>query len=156
MPATAKDKALRLLTVRSRSRDGLRRRLIQAGFEPPEVETTLDDLERVGLLDDRKFAEDLLNYKLRRGGYGSRAALTALRKEGVPREIAEEAVASIRWDDEEARAEEVAWSRASRLSSLPHDVAYRRLLDFLQRRGFDPEVARTVANRVLESDSPRV
>ena len=156
MPVTAKEKALRLLTVRARSRDGLRRRLMQAGYEEAEVDQALDDLERVGLLDDRKFAEDMVSHRLRIGGYGSRAALGALRKEGIPREIAEQAVASTRWDDEEARAEEVAWTRAARLSSLPHEVAYRRLLGFLQRRGFDPDVARTVTNRVLESDAPRV
>lgn len=129
---------------------------MQAGYEQAEIDQALDDLERVGLLDDRKFAEDMVSHRLRQGGYGSRAALAALRKEGVPREIAEQAVASIKWDDEEARAEEVAWARVARLASLPQDVAYRRLLAFLQRRGFDGDVARTVTNRVLETDAPRV
>src|SRR5436309_7523878 len=43
---TAKDRALRLLGVRERSRRELERRLGQAGFEPEEIEETLEDLAR--------------------------------------------------------------------------------------------------------------
>ena len=50
---TAKDRALGLLAVRWRSRDELRRRLLRAGFEPPEVDSALVDLEGVGLMEDR-------------------------------------------------------------------------------------------------------
>lgn len=152
MPATAKDRALRLLAVRSRSRQELRRRLRRAGYEPPEIESAVADLERAGLVDDRRFAEDLAAEKLRRRGYGPRAALTALRQAGVAPEVAERAVEAAGLDDEEARAEEVARGRVPRLAGLAPEVAYRRLLGFLLRRGFDPEAARTACNRALSGE----
>lgn len=153
MPASAKDRALRLLGVRSRSREELRERLARAGFPEDEIDAALDDLERVGLLDDERFAEEVVRDRLGRRGFGPRGALQALRGFGVPREVAERAVEA--WGgDEEGRVEEVARSRLRRLSSLPPEVASRRLLDFLLRRGFDPEVARSACRRALASRDP--
>jgi regulatory protein len=151
LATSAKDRALRLLGVRARSRDELRRRLRQAGHAEEEAEAALADLERVGLIDDEAFATEVVRWKLDRQGFGHRAALTALREKGVPREIAERAVAEAGWEqDEEARAEEVAAARLPRLAALDRGTAYRRLQGFLLRRGFDPEVVRTVCGRLLD------
>lgn len=149
MAAGAKDRALRLLGVRSRSREELRRRLSQAGFPGDEIAGALEDLERVGLVDDERFADEVVRWRLSRQGYGHRAALDTLRKAGVDRSVAERAVAEVGWEDEEARAEEVGRGRLPRLEGLPREAARRRLMGFLLRRGFDPEVARTVCARLL-------
>jgi regulatory protein len=149
MAASAKDRALRLLGVRSRSREELRRRLSQAGFPEDEITEALVDLERVGLVDDERFADEVVRWKLSRQGYGHRAALDTLRKAGVDRSVAEQAVAEAGWEDEEARAEEVGRARLPRLAGLPPQSARRRLVGFLLRRGFEPEVARAVCARLL-------
>lgn len=151
MATTAKDRALRLLGVRARSRDELRRRLRQAGHPEEETETALSDLERVGLIDDEAFATEVVRWKLDRQGLGHRAALTALREKGVAREVAERAVADAGWEeDEESRAQEVAAARLPRLAGLDPGTGYRRLQSFLLRRGFDPEVVRAVCARLLD------
>jgi regulatory protein len=153
MPASAKDRALRLLGVRSRSRKELRGRLAKAGFPEDEIAPALDDLERVGLLDDERFAEEVVRDRMGRRGFGPRGALEALRTFGVPRDVAERAVEA--WSgDEERAADEVARSRLRRLAGLPPGVASRRLLGFLLRRGFDPEVARAACRRALASEEP--
>lgn len=149
MAASAKDRALRLLGVRSRSREELRRRLERAGFPEDEIAEALGDLERVGLVDDERFADEVVRWRLSRQGYGHRAALDTLRKAGVERSVAERAVEDAGWEDEEARAEEVGRGRLARLEGLAPDAAYRRLMGFLLRRGFDPEVVRTVCGRLL-------
>ncbi len=149
MAAGAKDRALRLLGVRSRSREELRRRLSRAGFPEDEITGALQDLERAGLVDDERFAEEVVRWRLSRQGYGRRAALDTLRRAGVERSIAEGALAGAGWVDEEARAEEVGRARLARLEGLPPETARRRLMGFLLRRGFDPEVARTVCARLL-------
>ncbi len=147
----AKDRALRLLAVRSRSREELRRRLRRAGYAGPEVVAALEDLEAVGLIDDDAFARELARHKLRGQGYGRRGALAALRSAGVDPSVAERALDQEGDEDEEARAEEVARARIPRLRGLEADVAYRRLVGFLLRRGFEGEVARAVCRRVLGS-----
>ncbi|HEX6261961.1 MAG TPA: regulatory protein RecX [Actinomycetota bacterium] len=149
MGASAKDRALRLLGVRSRSREELRRRLKRAGFPEDEIAEALGDLERVGLVDDERFADEVVRWRLSRQGYGHRAALDTLRKAGVDRGVAERAVSAAGWEDDEARAEEVGRARLARLEGLAPDAAYRRLMGFLLRRGFDPEVVRTVCGRLL-------
>jgi regulatory protein len=143
---SAKDRALRLLSVRSRSRAELERRLVRAGYEPDEVEAAIADLEEVGLVDDERFARELAEAKRRRG-MGRRAGLAALRAKGVDREIAEQAVGEVNPEDEADRAYELALGRLERLRSLPPDVAYRRAVGFLVRRGFEPVIASTAVRR---------
>ncbi|HKX24916.1 MAG TPA: regulatory protein RecX [Actinomycetota bacterium] len=143
---SAKDRALRLLSVRSRSRVELERRLARAGYEPDEVQVAIADLEEVGLVDDERFARELAEAKRRRG-MGRRAGLAALRAKGVDREIAEQAVGEVNPEDEADRAYELARARLERLRSMPPHVAYRRTMGFLVRRGFELVIASTAVRR---------
>jgi regulatory protein len=104
----------------------------------------------VGLIDDERFALDLATHELHRRSAGRRAALASLRKHGVARNLAERAVEEVDPGDEEDRALELARRRASRLGRLDEATAYRRLLSFLQRRGYGGETARTAAHRAVE------
>ena len=148
-PERAKERALRLLSVRSRSHAELSRRLRMAGFAEPDIDSALADLESVGLIDDERFARELASHEVGARLAGRRAALASLRKAGVSGDLAERAVEEASGEDEETRAEELARSRLGRLRSLPPDAAYRRLLGFLQRRGYSGEVARTACRRAL-------
>ena len=124
----------------------LERRLARAGYELDEVAAAIADLEEVGLVDDERFARELAEAKRRRG-MGRRAGLAALRAKGVDREIAEQAVGEVNPEDEAARAYELARARLERLRSVPPDVAYRRTVGFLVRRGFEPVIASTAVRR---------
>jgi regulatory protein len=121
-----------------------------AGFDEPDIEEGLADLEAVGLIDDERFAQELAAHEVGGRLAGRRAALASLRKAGVARDLAERAVEEVSGEDEEARAEELARSRLGRLRNLPPDAAYRRLLGFLQRRGYSGDTARAVCRRVME------
>jgi regulatory protein len=140
--------------VRSRSRDELQRRLLRAGYEAEEIEVALEDLERVGLVDDERFAREVAAHQIDRRLAGRRAALATLRKHGVARDLAERVMEEADPGDEEDRALEVARVRASRLSALEPATAFRRLLGFLERRGYAGEAARNAAKKALE-ETPR-
>jgi regulatory protein len=148
---SVKERALRLLSVRSRSRAELRQRLVRAAYDPEEVESALDDLERVGLIDDEAFARELAEHQ-RRKGMGRRAGLSALRVKGVEREIAERVAEEVSPEDEADRALEVAAGRLRRLQGLDPESRRRRLVDFLLRRGYDPEVARSACARAMAGE----
>src|SRR6266536_6471094 len=75
---TAKDRALRLLGVRSRSREELRRRLLAAGFPAEEVATAVRDLEAVGLVDDERFAGEWARDRASRRLDGDRVVRSSL------------------------------------------------------------------------------
>lgn len=149
---TPRDRALRLLGVRWRSREELRRRLSAAGFEAAEVEATIRDLERAGLVDDARFAAEMAEALGARRLGGNRAVRAALRGYGVDPEVGEAAMAAL--PDEEERAARLATARARSLRGLPFETAYRRLEGALMRRGFAPRVAREAARRVLSDAGP--
>lgn len=145
---SVKDRALRLLSVRSRSRYELRSRLLRAGYEFDEVEAALVDLEVVGLVDDAAFARELAEHQ-RRKGLGRRAGLAALRGKGVDRDLAERTVDEVQPEDDADIAFELASARLERLRSLSPDVVHRRVLSYLLRRGYEPVIARSAVRRAI-------
>jgi regulatory protein len=147
---SAKDRALGLLAVRWRSRAELRSRLRQAGFEPDEIDTALAELESAGLVDDQRFAAELVRDRAGRRLNGSRAIRTELRQKGVSDDLADQAMAESE-PEEERRAFRLAETRAGRLASLPPETAQRRLLALLQRRGYGYDLARRAALHALDA-----
>lgn len=143
---TAKDRALGLLAVRWRSRRELQVRLRAAGFEEEQVAAALSDLERAGLVDDDRFARELARAKSGRLD-GNRNVRSALAKAGVAPGLTDEVVADL--GEEEDRVHSLAERKASRMTGLAPEVAYRRLHGFLLRRGYGPELAREAARRAL-------
>jgi regulatory protein len=142
------DRALGLLAVRQRSRRELSVRLIRVGFDAADVDEEIERLVSAGLLDDRAFAAAFAEEALTRRLRGRRDVAWSLAAKGVEREEIERVLDEVGGSEEE-RAAEIARSRAGRLSSLPPDVAYRRLVSFLGRRGFDAATARGAARRAL-------
>jgi regulatory protein len=144
---SAKDRALLLLSVRWRSRQELRRRLRMAGFDEDEVDRALEDLEQVGLVEDRRFADELVRDQARRLS-GNRAIRSNLLQKGVAREIVDAALEEA--DGEDERARELAVRRAERLRGVEPEAAFRRLYGLLLRRGYGSGVARDASRAALQ------
>lgn len=147
-PLDCHERALRLLSVRPRSRYELASRLHRAGFAPDEVEQELDRLEAVGLVDDESFARAVAEHQLKVRRAGRRAVVSALMAKGVSRVTIEQTLASLA-QDEDGRAEELATQRARSMGGLPPEKAYARLVGLLQRRGYEGSVARAAARSAL-------
>lgn len=143
------DRALRLLSVRARSRRELEGRLRRAGFEADEVHEELERLQEVGLLDDEAFASAVANHHLTVRGSGRRVAERELFAKGIDRAVIDQTLAEIGGDEAE-RAEHLARERARRLATLPAETAYARLVAFLGRRGYAADVAHPAARRALD------
>jgi regulatory protein len=151
-PKSCHERALGLLAVRMRSRRELRDRLRRAGFDAEEVDDVVERLERVGLIDDDRFADELAQHSADVKRSGSRAIASALYAKGVARETIDRVVAGA-GEDEEARADALASSRVGRLRGLPPATAYQRLTSLLLRRGYGPEMARRAAGRALGAEA---
>jgi regulatory protein len=150
-PLSCHDRALRLLAVRPRSRREMESRLRSAGFDAVMVAEEVARLEEVGLLDDERFAQEFAEQALGRRLSGRRGVASSLAARGVSRPLIERALQDVE-GDEDARAVELARSRASRLRGLAPEVAYRRLVSFLARRGYEGAVARRAAASALRPD----
>lgn len=113
--------ATRALARREHSAHGLRERLLRAGVTATDADDALEELLRVGLLDDGRFA-------------GERARVLAERGKGD---------AAIRFDLERAGVEAADVEEA--MTALePESERAARVVD---RRGASPATARLLASR---------
>jgi regulatory protein len=147
-PLPLHDRALGLLAVRPRSRRELQARLLRAGFPAEEVDEEIERLVSVGLLDDERFAVEFAVHEIERRRAGRRAVSTALWAKGIDRGTIERVLGEVHSDEGE-RAARLAADRARGLRGFPPDVAFRRLVSFLVRRGYEPEVARRASRVAL-------
>ena len=102
-------------------------------------------------MDDEQFAHDFVEHAVGRRLEGRRSVASSLMAKGVDRGTIERTLDEVGTDDE-ARAVELAKLRAGRPRSVPPDAAYRRLVSFLARRGYDGGIARRAARLALALD----
>lgn len=148
---TAERVSLRTVARHDVSEAELRQKLVARGLELEDVDAELDRMRRTGLLDDAALAERLVRTLRERKGLADAALRPALRARLLPPEVIEAALAAAAEDREsvEERLDELAHDRARRLTSLPPDVAERRLVAFLQRKGYSGSAVRTAAEAAL-------
>ncbi|GAA1843264.1 regulatory protein RecX [Microbacterium koreense] len=150
----AEQRLLRRLRTRSLSVREARGVLAEAGLPSEATETVIDRLVDLGYLDDAALAEHLVHVAVDRKGQGRQAIARTLAQRGVPRDVADAAIAGLPDDDAE-RALEFARSKARSMRSLDHDTALRRLSGQLARRGYGAAIALEVARRAIaELDAP--
>jgi regulatory protein len=85
--------ALRLLSIRSRSRRELRMALSRKGFAEAQQELVLSRLAELGYVDDLRFARDRAGALLRNGKLGPGAIIQRLCAHGLSEEQAKQALA---------------------------------------------------------------
>ena len=125
--AKALAQATRTLATSGRSRRELEQRLARAGHAGTAREEALATLDRAGLVDDARLAEDRAELLARRG-YGDIAIRADLRR----RQIASEAVASA-------------------LDSLAPEL--ERVRELLEGRSITPALLRRLAGRGFSRDT---
>ncbi|AKK11299.1 regulatory protein RecX [Corynebacterium uterequi] len=153
--AAVRSRALGLLNHRRRSRAELRQRLIDAEFPEALVTEVIDDLERVGLIDDADFAAEWVRQRRSRRGKSTRVLEQELRAKGVDASVRAEALANVSDADEAATAEALARKKARTITSVPGDYAerqraLRRIVGVLARRGFGEGLSLRIAQQALD------
>lgn len=104
------------------------------------AESVLDRFTEAQLIDDESFAAAYVRTRLE-NGRSSSAIRMELRRKGVAQGIIENQLSEIDAEQEQGIANELAANRYARMSALEPEVRKRRLLGFLQRRGFSQSVA---------------
>lgn len=88
-----KSYALRLLTIKSRTRKELKEKLQRKGYYNEEdIEKTLDNLERVGLINDREYAKSWVRNRLQNRPIGKSMLSIELKRKGIDSGVIEEIV----------------------------------------------------------------
>jgi regulatory protein len=143
--------ALRYLDYRSRSESELMQYLSKDNkFTRDEIETVLRSLKKIGLIDDKRFAEIWVRSRTTYRQKSKFMIKRELLQKGVPTDIIDDALAIV--NDEES-ALSVGLKKAKLLKDIDYGTFFTRMSSFLARRGYNSDVARSVTIKLWESRS---
>lgn len=144
--------ALRLLTVRARSRGELSEALRRRKVPSEATEAVLTRLTEVGLINDVEFARSWVDSRQQRRQLSRSVLRRELRDKGIAAEVVDDAVAAVSTDDELSAAHVLAEKKMRSMQGLDVSVQRRRLAAAMGRRGFAADIVRSVL-RDLDLDS---
>jgi regulatory protein len=125
--------------------------LARAGFARLVIGTVLDDLERRGFVDDRRFTKLWLSSQVRARPRSLRLLRRDLLREGVAPGIIEEGLREVACE----HPEPVLAEAAARKKLRPAGADPAKLARLLAARGFTAAVVRGALRTVLGDEAPR-
>ncbi|NDJ53497.1 MAG: hypothetical protein GYB68_10485 [Chloroflexi bacterium] len=141
----ARETALNYLSYRPRSTSEVRAKLSEKGYSEAAIETAINRLTEVGLLDDAAFARFWLDNRDRFKPRGARALRFELHQKGIPDDIINLVLEDL---DESEAAYRAAHGRMARYAQADQQTFNKKLGDFLARRGFSYDIIRDVLDRL--------
>jgi len=147
------DRAVKILSHRDRSEHEMRSRLLDAGYEEKIVELVMSDLQRLGLIDDKKFARLFARTKMMTKPMGSFLLKRELKQKGIAEEIIENTIYEIyQKKDEYKVAQQIANKKKRQLTKIDEAKAKKKVSDLLARRGFSWDIVSQVLEHWQEMD----
>lgn len=135
------NRALHYLSFRPRSREEIRRYLQKQETPAELIETVLQHLEYLDLLNDEDFTTFWIESRERSNPKGAQALKNELRLKGVQREVVDALVSD---EQDQARALRAGRKKAvllAKQAEIDFKTFRARLGSFLQRRGFSYAVS---------------
>jgi regulatory protein len=122
------------------------------GVDDDVVAAVLDRFTEVGLVDDAQYAQMLVRSQVATRGLARRALAVELRRKGIAKDVADEALADVDDSAEEAAARQLLRRRWS--AGAQPAVAARRALAMLARKGYPPGLSSRLVREMVD-DSAR-
>jgi regulatory protein len=141
--------ALRFLDYRPRSRAEVRKNLEKHAFAPEVISDVFKRLERSGLVNDERFAQDWVTNRSEFRPRSRKALAYELRQRGLADNAIKKALEGI---NEETLAYQAAIKQARRYENLPIRDFRNKLGSYLARRGFSYEIIKEVVARVWDEN----
>jgi regulatory protein len=149
----AYERALKLLSIRPRSEDEIRRKLREHKVADETVEAVLAHLRRAGLVDDAAFANYWVENRASFRPRSQRMLKAELKRKGVGEIALAQALTGTN-DAEAAYALAAKRVRTAKLADGPYPEFRRKLGDYLARRGFDFETIGPIVERLWKENHP--
>lgn len=152
------DRTLRFLSYRPRSEkeivDFLKKKKVEASI----ISKILARLKQLNFINDEEFTKWWVEQRTRFRPRGIRVIKMELRQKGVNPELIEKIISSdpaspagrqFLISNKEA-AKKLIKKRMTRLARLPKEQIYKKLTEFLLRRGFDWETVKNIVDEELK------
>jgi len=148
-PEDALKRAYKFLSYRPRSEAEVRAKLSQLGFPHKIIETALEKLRSLSLLDDESFARGWARARAEGRGYGPLRIERELRQKGLARSVIQEVVRETFGRNEGKEKARGLLERRFRGKDLGDRKILNRAIAFLQRRGYRSSVIAEVLGEPL-------
>lgn len=146
--------AYRYLSYRARSYAETQDHLEKKDYPPAIVSQTLKDLVEYGYLNDEKFALDWGRSRIANKKFGPYRLRQDLLRKGLARDLVDQTLAKLYTEvDEEELARLAAEKKIHQLRNVDDEVKRRRLMQFLQRKGFPADIIFKTVKQLISSDS---
>ena len=146
----AKRILLTQLTATSKSRRQLAQVLKKREVPAEAAEAALDRFTELGYIDDAAFARSWVESRQRSRGLAASALRRELRDKGVASELIEQVLAdTVDPDRERAAATALVEKKLRAMSGLKPEVATRRLVGMLGRKGYPPGLSYEIVKATL-------
>lgn len=142
----AKSRAVWYLDRKDRTAKDLYSKLCLAGFDKKAVAKVIARLIEVGLIDDRRFAENYVA-RLMECNVSKREAFAKMLQKGVPYDVAKEVLAE--YDTDESKQIEALINKKYR-TKLMSDGGVQKVYAALIRKGFSYEAVKTALKNFTE------
>ncbi len=149
----AYERAVKLLSIRPRSEDEIRRKLREHKVADQTIEAVLAHLRRAGLVDDAAFANYWVENRAAFRPRSQRMLKAELKRKGVGEAALAHALTTTN-DTEAAYTLAAKRVRSGKLAVAPYPDFRRRLGDYLARRGFDYETIGPIVERLWRENHP--
>ena len=135
----AKDQILSYLSRRPHSRMELFRKTIQRGHHSDAINAALDDLKKIGLVNDVAFAHQFIQYEMALRPCGKNLLINKLLKCGIDREVILPIIDQYINDEhpEAVTANTIAEKFLQRHKQMPPQKLREKLIRHLYAKGFD-------------------
>lgn len=140
------------LTGRARSRAELAKKMASKNVPDDVAAQLLDRFEEVGLIDDAAFAQEWVTQRQEGKGLARRALAQELRRKGIDDELARAALDTVETEDEVEAARLLVQRKLRSMRGLEQQVAIRRLVGMLGRKGYSSSIAFRVVREELDAD----
>lgn len=140
-----------ILARRAKSEYEIRLKMEEKGFHPPLIDNAIEKLKEKKYLDDEKYCQLFINYKINNND-GILKIKNALYHKGIDRKIIEEKIRDISPEDEEARAIIVGRKKLSSLRDEDKRKRMVKLSNYLLGKGFQYHVVIKAVEKLLNTE----
>ncbi|MBI4697760.1 MAG: regulatory protein RecX [Nitrospirae bacterium] len=140
--------ALKLLSYRSRSEKELNQKLRKKGFDEDTLSGAVIFLKDTEMVKDEHLAPELVRNAIDKRLLGKKGIQQFLSSRGIEKDLISESMSALSEDTEKETALRLVEKKMRILKDYPREVAKRRLIGMLQRRGFSSEVIHSAVKSI--------